>query len=306
MSGHWAITRVDAVEGGREIPQGEGVRIGVQMVADRYFETLGIPVVSGRVFDARDGTDRFPTIVISELTAATLFPGEDAVGKRIEIGISDDEKESWSEIVGVVGNVLYSPPDQEPMPETYYSNREFGTTSTNVLVRTTEEPLATMPAIRSLVTEMDPTLAIYGVTTMEEIVAASVGDRRVLLALLVLFAGVAVLLAATGTWGIVAVSVADRRRELGLRVALGAGDRRIMGMVLRQSVVTAVFGAALGLAGGAAASRLLEVFLWHTERLEPAVYGGGTLLLLGVVLLASWIPARGVLRLDPAETLRAE
>jgi putative ABC transport system permease protein len=306
LSGHWAITRVDAVEGGPEIPQGEGILIGVHMVGDGYFETLGIPVVSGRVFDATDGTDRFPTIVISERTAERLFPGEDPVGKRIEIGISDDNKESWSEVVGVVGNVLYGPPDQDPMPETYYSNREFGTTSASVLVRTSVEPLPTMPTIRSALTELDPTLAIYGVTTMEEVVAASVGDRRVLLALLGLFAGVAVLLAATGTWGIVAVSVADRRRELGLRIALGADDVRVMGMVLRQSVVTAVLGVAVGLVGGAAASRLLEIFLWDTERLEPAVYAGGTLLLLAVTLLASWIPARGVLRLDPAETLRAE
>ncbi len=306
LRGHWAITRVDAVEGGNEIAQGEGVRIGVHMVDDRYFETMGIPLVGGRVFNATDGTDRFPSIVISELTAKDLFPGEDAVGKRIEIGISLPGKESWSEIVGVVGDVLYSPPDQERMLESYYSSREFGTASTNVLVRTTRDPLGSMPAIRSIASEMDPTLAIYGVTTMDEIVSASVGDRRILLVLLGLFAGVAVLLAATGTWAVVAVSVADRRRELALRMALGAAGGRVMSMVVKQSALTAVAGVALGLAGAAGGSRLLEVFLWETEPLEPSVYGGGALFLLAVVLLASWVPARGILRLDPAATLRSE
>jgi len=133
-----------------------------------------------------------------------------------------------------------------------------------------------------------------------------VGDRRVLLVLLGLFAGVAVLLAATGTWGIVAVSVAERRRELGLRLALGAGDGRVLRLVLRQSAVIGVLGAALGLAGAAAGSGLLEVFLWETPRLDPASYAGSAILLLGVVLLASWLPARAVLRLDPAATLRSE
>lgn len=306
LQGHWAMTRVDHLEGGPEIPQGEGVMIGVHMVEDGYFETLGVPRVSGRTFDSTDGTDRFPTLVISQSTAAELFPGEDAVGKRIQIGISDDSKDSMFEIVGVVGDVLYSPPDQPRMAETYISDREFGTTTATVLVRTTIEPTRVVPAIRETAARIDPTLAIYGVRTMDEIVTASVGDRRIILVLLTLFAVVAVLLAATGTWGIVAVSVADRRRELGLRLALGAGDARVLRMVLRQSAVTAALGVALGLAGAAAGSRLLEAFLWETPRLSLSVYVGGALLLLSVVLLASWLPARAVLRLDPAETLRSD
>lgn len=306
LRGHWFITRVDAIEGGPQIPTGEGVLIGGHMVSDGYFEALGTPLVAGRTFDPRDGTDRFPTIVVSESTAEELFPGRDPLGGRIRIGLADDDKDPWSEIVGVVGDVLYSPPDQPAMPEVYYSNREFGTITSTVLVRTTSAPSLLIPAVRELAAELDPTLAIHGFDTGEGIVRSSVGDRRVLLVLLGLFAGVTVLLAATGTWGIVAVTVADRRRELGLRLALGAGDGRVLRLVLRQSAITGVFGATLGLVGAAAGSELLEVFLWETARVDPTAYAGGALLLLGVVLLASWIPARAVLRLDPAATLRSE
>jgi ABC-type antimicrobial peptide transport system permease subunit len=122
-----------------------------------------------------------------------------------------------------------------------------------------------MPAVREVVAAIDPTVAIYEVATGDELVAASVGDRRMLLVLLGSFAGVALLLAATGTWGIVAVSVADRRRELGLRIALGAEGSRVVRMVLGESLLVAAAGVALGVLGGAAGSRLLEAFLWETE-----------------------------------------
>lgn len=306
LRGHWFQTRVDAIEGGREIPAGEGILIGGHMVSDDYFEALGTPLLAGRTFEPRDGQDRFPTIVISESAAEELFPGLDPVGARIRIGISDEGKDAWSEIIGVVGDVLYSPPDQPVLPEVYYSNREFGSVTSTVLVRTTEAETPLIPAIRELATELDPTLAIHGFTTGRDIVRASVGDRRILLVLLGLFAGVTVLLAATGTWGIVAVSVADRRRELGLRLALGAGAGRVVRMVLRQGVVAGVLGAAVGLAGAAAGSGLLEAFLWDTPRLDPRGYAGAALFLVGVVILSSWLPARAVLRLEPASTLNSE
>jgi predicted lysophospholipase L1 biosynthesis ABC-type transport system permease subunit len=245
-------------------------------------------------------------MVISRLAAETLFPGEDPLGKRIKIGISDDDHEEYSEIVGVVGDVLYSRPDQDPIAEAYFSYREWGDASATVLIRTAGDPLDLVPAVRDVLKGLDPTLAIFRITTMDDLMAESMGDRRIVLALLALFAVVTILLAATGTWGIVSYAVADRRRELGLRMALGADGGRVLGMVLRQSVMAAVLGIALGLGGALAGTRLLEAFLFQTSARDPRAFAGAAALLFTVVLVASYIPARRATRVDPVEALRAE
>jgi len=144
------------------------------------------------------------------------------------------------------------------------------------------------------------------IATLDELMNRSVGDRGLIFWLLLTFSSVTVLLAAIGTWGVVAYAVADRRRELGLRIALGAQSGRVLTRVLRQSFVTALAGLGLGLLGVWAGSRLLETFLWETSARDPRIFLGGGALLLAVVLLASYLPARRVLRIDPVEALRAE
>ena len=306
LGGHWSTTRVSDIEGRPPIPQGEGPRIGVHEVADGHFETLGIPLLRGRSLDERDGTDAQPSLVISRTAAAELFPGEDPVGRRIRIGFTADGKDPYAEIVGVVGDVLYDRPDEPIMPEAYFSFREFRSAETTVMVTASGDPMALLPAVREALKELDPQLAIFGVTTLADERAAAIGDRRVILALLTLFAAVTVLLAATGTWGIVAFAVADRRRELGLRMALGSDAGAVVRMVVGRSLASALPGLALGLAGAWAASRLLETFLFQTSPRDPVTYAAGAALLAAVVLLASWLPARRATRVDPSEALRAD
>jgi putative ABC transport system permease protein len=297
---------VDAIQGAPEIPDGEGLEIGVRMVDDAHFEALGIPVLRGRAFDRRDGTDPLPTVIVNQYAAERLFPGEDPLGRFIELGVGSGDREPMAEIVGVVGDVLYNGPDVGIIPEAYYSYREFPENHGNVTIRTTGDPMAVVPAVRATLASIDPTLALYGMETMDRIIARSVGDRRTTLALLSIFAALAIVLAATGTWGIVAYSVADRRRELGLRMALGAERGSVVRTVVGEGFRTAVFGIAVGLGLGLAASRLLGAILWETEPTEPLVYVSGSALLFAVVLIASWMPARNAARVDPVEALRAE
>jgi ABC-type antimicrobial peptide transport system permease subunit len=224
----------------------------------------------------------------------------------MKIGVSDDHHEAYTEIVGVAGDVLYNRPDAEPIPEGYYSYREWGDVAATMILRTRGDPLSLMPGVRDALKALDPSLALFRVTTMDDLVADSVGDRRIVLALLALFALVTVLLAATGTWGIVSYAVADRRKELGLRMALGADGARVLGMILRQSVVTAALGLVVGLGGAWVGTRLLEAFLFQTSARDPLAFGGAAVLLFSVVLVASWLPARRATRVDPVEALRAE
>lgn len=306
LRGHCIITRVDAVRGAPEIPPGEGLEIGAHLVDHEHFAALGIAVREGRTFDDRDGTDSSPTIVLNERAARALFPDGDAVGQFIELGLGSDDRDPMAEVIGVVADVLYNRPDVGVMPEAYYSYREFPENHGNVTVRTAGEPLALLPALRATLEGIDPTLALYRAETMDRVMASSIGDRRTTLGLLGVFAVVTILLAATGTWGIVAYSVADRRRELGLRLALGAKRSGVVGSVLREGTRTAALGVLGGLLLGLVSSRLLETLLWQTERLNPAVYAGGALLLFAIVLVASWLPARRAARVDPVEALKAE
>ena len=306
LRGYAWITRVAAVEGGPEIPEGEGEMIGLNMVGDRHFEVLGVPVLRGRALDERDGVDAQPTMVLSRLAAERLFPAEDPIGRRIQVGVSSEGKEDLAEVVGVVGDVLYGPPDSERVPMAYYSFREYPDGTGEITIRTSGDPLGAVPAVRGKLLALDASLPMYRISTVDELVMRSVGDRRIVLALLALFAAVTVLLAGTGTWAIVSFGVVDRRRELGLRMALGARRASILGMVLAQSVRLALVGVALGLAGAWMGSRLLEAFLYEISGRDPGTYLGGAGLLVTVVLLASYLPARKAVAADPMQALRAE
>lgn len=306
LAGHSWTTRVQDIPGQPPIPQGEGGRIGVHMVGDRHFEILGIPVLRGRSLDERDGTDRTPTVVISRYGAETLFPGEDPVGRLLKMGVGADDRDAYAEIVGVVGDVLYGRPDAEPIAEAYFSYREFGDASATVLVRSAGEPFDLLPGIRDEIKSLKPSLALYRITTLDALVADSMGDRRIVLGLLALFSAMTLLLAATGTWGVVAYAVADRRKELGLRMALGADGGRVVAMMLRQTVRTALLGLGLGIGGAWAGTRLLNAFLFETDARDPLAFAGAAALLFSVVMVASYLPARRATRVDPVEALRAE
>ena len=305
-SGHWSITGVREVDGQPRFAEGERPMIGLNIVTPGHFETLGIPLLRGRAFDSRDGQDAVPSVVVNRTAARELFGNDDAVGRRIELGISGEGKEPFAEVIGVVGDVVYGSPDEGVMAEAYYAMAEFPLPGGMVTVRADGEPTSVLPGIRSLAAELEPTMAVSSVRTVDDIVASRTSDRRVVMSLLGLFALVTLLLAATGTWGIVSYAVAARRRELGLRIALGAGRSRVLSTVLRQSLVAGVVGLLVGLGGAWAGGRLLDAFLYETSARDPLAFAVGAALLMTVVFLASYLPARRATRVDPVEALRAE
>ncbi len=302
LKGYCAVIGVMAVEGK---PDFEGTsNLGVITAHDRYFETLGIPILRGRGFGAEDGFDSSPVVVLSATAAETFFPAEDPLGQRLSIGFSVPGRE-MAEVVGVVGDVLFDGPDEEGIPVAYFSNRERRFAS-HAIVRTTGRPAVAVSAIRAELNDLEPTMAISGVATVEELVNQSTGGRRMLLGLLGLFSSITILLAAVGAWGVVAYSVADRKAELSLRMALGAERNHVVALVVRKTALTTVLGMAVGLGGAWAGTRLLESFLWETSSRDPATFLGGSGLLFAVVVLATYLPARRATRLDPAEALKAE
>jgi len=278
--------------------------IGVITAREGYFETLGIPIVVGRGLDRRDNLDASPVVVLSELAARTFFPGQNPVGHTISISSFLPGREA-ARVVGVAGGVLFDGPAGQDQPAAYFSTRDRRFTN-HAIVRTTGEPDLAVQAIRRAVFDLDPTVAMSNVASVDRLMSRSTGDRRMILALLGVFAALTVLLSAVGTWSVVAYSVVDRRRELSLRMALGADAWDVLRLVTRQMALAAAWGMVLGLGGALAGTRLLGSFLWQTKARDPGVFAMGAILLMGVVLLASYVPARRATRLDPAESLKAE
>ncbi len=305
LSGHCSITGVNRVEGRPPWPDGSGPRIGVQSISDDYFTTLRVPVASGRTFNTGD-TEASPLVaIINRAAARRLFGSDNPLGRQLHMGYNVRGQDDSYTIVGVVGDVLYARPEQGVMPEAYVSMHQ-GSLDDVVFLRTSVEPLALVPAITAALHAIDPGALPYSIATAAQIAAGATADTRVLLWLLALFAAFAVLLAACGIWSVVAYTVNQRTQELGLRMALGARARSVVALVLRRGALAGALGVALGLPAALASSRLLESLLFGVRPADPRVYFACAIVLGGVALLASWIPARRVTRLDPLRAMRSE
>ncbi len=307
VGGHCWITAVRQA-GDRTWQEGSRPFIGVHPVDDRYFETLGIPVLRGRTLQPDDRRGAPVAVVLNEAAVRELFPdGGDPLGAQVAMGVdATPEDGPGATVVGVVGDVLYDRPDMGVMPEAYFSYRQEVGGEATILLRTRGEPLAAVPAAREALLELDPDLPISGIRTVASAEADATADTRTLGTLLAVFAALAGLLACTGVWAVVAYTVERRTRELGLRVALGADPRSIVRMVLAGALATAGVGIAAGALGGWAATRVLGSFLYEVSVTDPPTFVAGAALLLGVSLLAAWLPARRATRVDPVEALRAE
>ena len=301
LQGYCGVMGVLAVNG--RTFEGEP-RIGVITVREGYFETLGIPIVVGRGLERRDNLGAPPVVVLSDLAARTFFPGQNPVGHTISISSFLPGREE-ARVVGVAGGVLFDGAAGQDMPVAYFSTRDRRFTN-HAFVRTTGRPDRAVQAIRRAIFDLDPTVAMSNVASVDRLISRSIGDRRMILALLGVFAVLTVLLSAVGTWSVVAYSVADRRRELSLRMALGADAWDVLRLVTGQMTLAAGVGIAFGLAGALAGTRLLSAFLWQTKARDPGVFTLGAILLMAVVLLASYVPARRATRLDPAASLKGE
>jgi putative ABC transport system permease protein len=292
-----------------------------QVIGDDYFETMGIRVVRGRALDARDRQGAAPVVLINESTARRFWPGKDPVGQRVSVlGDSDDPVQT---IVGVVADVKQGGLDRPTGTEVYISMRLAGpliaaipsTTASDdparlmyLTVRADGDPRALVRGVRRLVSRADPNLAVAEVRTMDEILWQAVARPRFFAVLLGGFAGIALLLAAIGTFGVMSYSISQRTREIGIRMALGAPPSRVRRMVLREGMLLVGLGVSLGLAGAAilntALSRALSDMLFGVEALDPTTFIAVPVLIVTIGALACWLPAARATRVDPILALR--
>ncbi|MDX1395427.1 MAG: ABC transporter permease [Gemmatimonadota bacterium] len=271
-----------------------------------YLEALGIPLLGGRWFDDTDTPGSELVAVVNEAAVARMFPEGDAIGSRLRVG--DDDESPWLRVVGVVGNTLNNGLDQPAFPEVFANHRQVPGWSNQLflLVRTSVEPYGVLPAIRDVVRSIDADQPVYAIRTVEEALAASTAPRRVAANVLTVFAGFALILAAVGIFAVVAFAVGARTREIGLRVALGAGARQVRMLVIRQALVPVVIGTLIGLGSALALSRLMSGLLFEVSGTDPLTLTAVTLVFGVVALVASYVPALRASRLDPVEALRVD
>ena len=271
-----------------------------------YFPAMGIPLIRGRLFDERDTPDGVHAAVISRSLAEREWPGQDPIGQRVQYGGMDGDLRPF-EIVGVVGDVRERALDAEPRP-TFYANvrqRPSGVSGPHNIVLYGGDPEAVSAMAREILREMNPEIPVrFG--TLEQVLSTWLSDRRFSLLLLAIFAVAALVLAVAGIYGIIAHLVAQRTREIGIRLALGAPAGAVLGMVLRSGVLLAAAGVAVGLVSALAATRLLSGLLFGVGTRDPLTFVTVPLLLLGVAALASYVPARRTTRVDPIIVMRAE
>jgi putative ABC transport system permease protein len=272
-----------------------------------YFRTAGIPLLKGRLFSNQDDAQAARVMIVNKAFADKFFPGEDVIGKGIMPGMAGpgDKRDTWREIVGVVGNAKLSATDAQPEPIYYFPYKQLPWMQVMAL-RTIVPPWTLESAVRKGMAALDPTIPVFQVRTMEELLSAQVTEPRFHTVLLGCFAGVALLLSMVGLYGVMAYSVTRRTREIGVRVALGASRSTVLAMVLKQALVLLAAGLALGLAASLAADRLLESMLFGVSALNPAVLGLSGLLVALTGLLAAYLPARRAARVDPMVALRYE
>jgi putative ABC transport system permease protein len=294
---------------GRPNPQGVPYpyESGMRLVSPGYFRTLGITLKEGRDFTARDTAESPQVVIINEALARKHFPGENPLGKRIDPSVSVGGKPAMREIIGVVADTRGQSLGQEARPEVYTSVAQlpaFG--SIFLAVRTEADPQGLIGMVREEITKLDRNVPIYDIRTLDEYVSASVAQPRFNTLLIGLFAGVALLLTALGLYGVVAYSVAERTQEIGVRMALGAEKRDVLGLVIRQGMGLVLVGAGLGLAGAFAATRLMESLLYGVRATDPLTFAGVALVVLVVTLAACYVPARRAAKIDPMVALRYE
>jgi putative ABC transport system permease protein len=294
-----------AVEG-RPVPR-DAVNIPVPFdtVTNGYFRTLGIPLTRGRLFGPEDTATAPTRVIVNEAFVHRFFPVEDPLGKRVTFN-PQDKNVQWLTIVGVVADTRRGGVDRPAWAELYFSLAQTADSRLTVLVRTMGDPITMARAAQEQVWAIDPGQPVASVRTLEELVARVQANRRFTTMMLVVFAVVALVLAAVGIYGVIAYSTAQRTQEIGIRVALGAQPRQVLAPVIREALVLAGSGIAVGLLGAVALTHVLASFLFGIRATDPLTFISMSLLLVLMALLASYIPSRRALRVDPLIALRPE
>ena len=293
------------IEGRAALAPGEVYSAGPRWVSPDYFNVMGISLLRGRELTDRDGSDSPRVVVINEAMAARYFPDEDPIGKRVAFD-QVNKAPNWREIVGVIGDVKHLALDSDPKPEMYFPFAQFPSFFMTLVMRTSGDPLNLVAAARSEVLAVKNDQPISNVHTMEELLSNSIAQRRFNMLLLSIFAGVALLLAAVGIYGVMSYSVAQRTHELGVRMALGAQTSHVLALVVKQGMTLALAGVGIGLAAAFALTRILASLLYGVSATDPLTFSVIALLLASVAFVACYLPARRATKVDPMVALRYE
>jgi predicted permease len=281
-------------------------RAQARVATPDYFAAMGIPLIRGRIFDERDRFGGPPVVVISRDLAQRYFPGEDPIGRRLQTGWGMHDSRFGGEVVGVVGDVRQLSLERGVTAHIYMSYDQWPLNDFDVVVRADAPYAAVASGARAALRELDPDIPMAGMRPLPELVDASLGPRRFQMTLLGAFAVVAVSLAVVGIYGVIAYGVRLRRREIGVRLALGATRRRVVRMVLSDGLRLVMAGVTIGVLLGFGLTQVLSSLLFEVHARDPLTFVVAAAALIGAAVLACVIPARGAAGLDPVETIRSE
>jgi predicted permease len=303
--GHGTGTYVNIQGRAPAKPGGELLAL-VRSVMPGYFQTLGIPLGRGMVFTEFDNVEMSPRrAIVNQAFVRQFLKGDQPLGKKINLWLIDSEN-SFSEIIGVVGDLREWSIDREPMPTVYYPYSQLSRSSMTFLVRAQRNPMSLAEPARRIIRQLDPAQPIAEIRTMEESLGENYSRQRFSAWLLSVFSAIALVLAGIGIYGLLAYSVTARTREIGVRAALGADPGRIIALVLKTSMRPVLGGLVIGVAGALALTGLLRSLLFGIGPRDPVTFAIVPSLLAAVALIAACLPARRAAQLDPIETLRAD
>jgi putative ABC transport system permease protein len=291
---------------GRQFGPGEEPTATVLAVSDDYFRALGIRVVKGRTFTDADRSSAPVAMVINEAMARRYWPGENVIGRQAVM--KDWDEPLPGEVVGVVSDVRQDGLEAPAPPIVYYSQRQFGrgALAYYLLVKTEGDPLLLAGAVRAQVAEVDRSLPVSDLATMEQVLAASMASRRFNLVLIAVFAALALVLATIGVYGVMSYTVGLRRQEIAIRMALGAQRATVLKLVMGQAGRLVLAGALAGVLAALAFTRMMKSLLFGIGAADPATFAAVALLIGGVAMFASYLPARRAARVDPMRALHYE
>jgi putative ABC transport system permease protein len=292
------------IEGEPKRPAGQQLSTGVCVVSKDYFTTMSIPLKQGRSFTAEEEREMRHVVVVNEEFVHRNLPGQNPIGKRVTINMKDENVPS--EIVGVVGNSKHRSLEDKDAPMSYWPHPELAMPAMTLVMRTGGNATDVAPAVRSVINGIDPDQPISDIKTMEDWLSVSVARSRFSTTLLTVFSIVALVMAAVGIYGVISYSVLQRTHEIGIRVALGAQQRDVLGLIVKQGVILGAVGVGLGLAAAFALTRLMSTLLFEVEATDKVIFAVVSVGAFLITLIACYIPARRAMDVDPLQALRYE
>lgn len=292
------------IEGEPKRPAGQELGTGVAVTDPHYFEAMQIPLKRGRLYTEQEGMEMRHVVVVNEEFARTNFPGQDPIGKRVVIYMKDENVPS--EIIGIVGDSKHMGLDIRPEPMSYWPHAELVYSQMTLAIRTRSDAAGFAPAVRQIVSKLDPDQPVSDVATMENLLAVSISRSKFNTTLLSIFALVALVMAVVGTYGVMSYTVTQRTHEIGVRMALGAQNSDVMGLIVKRGVLLGLIGVVVGVVAAVGLTRLMATLLFEVEPTDASVFATVALGSFLITLLACFIPARRATKVDPLKALRYE